>query len=183
MSSYSEPVSRIGGVAEAAGERILTDIFAHILAKRGHLLNIHQVVAHSPRMLRAQSTYTSAMREESVIPRDLQELLILRVAQVNGSEYEQTVHRPIAIACGASEAKVAALAGWRSATVYDAKERAALAFVEQVGGSGEVADAVLAAAREHFSDRELVEMAALAAWYVGNARFVRAMRVAPERGR
>lgn len=175
-----KPVSRIGGVSEAAGDPVLAEMFAHILAKRGHILNIHQVVAHSPRMLRAQAAYTSAMREDSIIPRDLQELLILRVAQVNDSEYEQSVHRPIALACGAPAAKIEALAGWRTASVFDAKERAALAFVEQAGGSGEVDEAVFAAAREHFSARELVEMAALAAWYVGNSRFVRTMRVLPQ---
>ena len=182
MSTSQEPVSRIGGVSEAAGDPILTDLFSHILAKRGHLLNIHQVVAHSPAMLRAQAAYTSAMREDSIVPRDLQELLILRVAQVNGSEYEQTVHRPIAITCGASPAQVEAIAGWRTASVFNAKERAALAFVEQAGGNGEVDDAVFTAARQHFSPRELVEVTALVAWYVGNSRFVRVMRIASEGG-
>ena len=89
MSSSKKPVSRIGGVSESAGDPILTDLFAHIMAKRGHILNIHQVVAHSPKMLRAQAAYAAAMREDAIVPRDLQELLILRVAQVNGSEYEQ----------------------------------------------------------------------------------------------
>lgn len=182
MSSPHKPISRIGGVSEAAGDPILTDMFSHILAKRGHLLKIHQVVAHSPKMLRAQSTYTSAMREDSIVPRDLQELLILRVAQVNGSEYEQSVHRPIAIACGASPAKVEALANWRGSAVYDARERAALAFVEQAGGNGEVEDSAFAAAQQHFSAKELVEIAALVSWYVGNSRFVRVMRIAPESG-
>ena len=180
MSSSHKPVSRIGGVSEASGDPILSDMFSHILAKRGHLLKIHQVVAHSPKVLRAQAAYTSAMREDSIVPHDLQELLILRVAQVNGSEYEQSVHRPIAVACGASPAKIEALAGWRSSSVFDARERAALGLVDQAGGSGEVDDAVFAAARQHFSPQELVEIAALVSWYVGNSRFVRAMRIAPE---
>lgn len=180
MSSSKQPVSRIGGVSESAGDPILTDLFAHIMAKRGHILNIHQVVAHSPKMLRAQAAYAAAMREDAIVPRDLQELLILRVAQVNGSEYEQSVHRPIAIACGATAAQVEGLGRWRTSSVFNAKERAALAFVEQAGTDGEVDDAIFAATRQHFSPREIVEIAALVTWYVGNSRFVRMMRIAPQ---
>ncbi|CAN0452847.1 unnamed protein product [Phaeothamnion confervicola] len=182
MSSKPKPVSRIGGVSEAAGDPILADIFAHILARRGHILNIHQVVAHSPKMLRAQAAYASSMREDSILPRDLQELLILRVAQVNGSEYEQSVHRPIALACGASLEKIEALPGWANSPAFDARERAALAFVDQGAGSGEIHDAAFAAAAELFSSREMVEIATLVAWYVGNSRFVRMMRIAPQDG-
>ena len=180
MPNSISPVSRIGGVTEAGGDEILEDIFSHILAKRGHLLHIHQVVGLSPKMLRAQATYAAAMREESLIPRDLQELLILRVAQINDSDYEQTVHRPIAIACGATPAQVEAVATWRTAAVYDARSKAAFAFVDQAAASGEVDDAVFAELAKHFSKREIVELATLVGWYVGNSRFVRALRIAPE---
>lgn len=180
MPPIHQPVSRVGGVSEAGGDPILSEIFAHILARRGHILNIHQVVAHSPRMLRAQAAYASSLREDSILPRDLQELLILRVAQINDSEYEQTVHRPIALACGASQDKIEALPAWRNSSVFDARERSGLAFVEQGAASGEIDDAVFAAATGHFSPRELVEMGALVAWYVGNSRFVRMMRIAPQ---
>lgn len=178
MTKHSTPVSRIGGVSEAGGDSILTDIFAHILARRGHILNIHQVVAYSPRMLRAQAAYASSMREESSLPRDLQELLILRVAQVNNSEYEQSVHRPIALACGVSTEKIEALARWSTASPFEPRERAALAFVDQAAASGDIDEPVFSAAAQYFSTRELVEIAALVAWYVGNSRFVRAMRIA-----
>lgn len=182
MTSPQKSVSRIGGVSEAGDDPILGDMFAHILARRGHILNIHQVVAHAPKMLRAQAAYASSMREDAAVPRNLQELLILRVAQVNGSEYEQTVHRPIALACGASQAKIDALPDWKTASVFDERENAALAFVEQGAQSGEIDDAVFAAAARHFSPRELVEIGALVAWYVGNSRFVRMMRIMPQSG-
>ncbi len=183
MPSPHQPISRIGGVSQAGDDPILSDIFAHILARRGHILNIHQVVAHSPKMLRAQAAYASSMREESILPRDLQELLILRVAQICDSEYEQTVHRPIALACGASQDKIDALPSWRTSSVFDARERAGLAFVDQGAASGEIDDATFLAAAGHFTPRELVEMGALVAWYVGNSRFVRMMRIAPQQAK
>lgn len=182
MPVSEKQISRLGGVSDAGGDEILDGLFAHIIAKRGRLLNIHQVVAHSPKMLRAQAAYTSALREDSMLSRDLQELLILRAAQVNNSHYEQTVHRPIAIACGVPVGKIDALADWQRSTLYEATERAALAFVDQAAARGDVDDVVFDALREHFSPRETVELAALVGWYVGNSRFVRALQIAPEGG-
>ena len=180
MPDPKSPISRLGGASESPDDAILADMFARIRAKRGRLLNIHQVVGHAPKMLRAQAAYATALREESSLPRDLQELLILRVAQVNASAYEQSVHRPIAAACGVPAAKIEALASWPTSPLFDARERAALGFVDQAARSGEVDDEVFAAAKTIFSPQEVIEIAALIGWYVGNSRFVRALRVAPE---
>jgi 4-carboxymuconolactone decarboxylase len=175
-------VSRFGDIAEPLDDPILVEMFQRIRATRGHVLNIHRVVAQAPRMLRAQAAYARALREESSLPRDLQELVILRIAQVNDSAYEQSVHRPIALGCGASAAKIDALPAWGGSSVFDPRERAALAFVEQAARGGEVADDVFAAVRAVFSPQEIIELAALVAWYVGNSRFVRALRIAVEDG-
>ena len=173
-------VSRLGDIAEPLGDPILAEMFARIRATRGHVLNIHRVAGQAPKMLRAQAAYARALREDSSLPRDLQELLILRIAQVNDSAYEQSVHRPIALRCGASQAQIDALPGWDASTLYDARARAALRFVDQAARSGEVADGVFQALRQEFSPQEIIELAALVAWYVGNSRFVRALRIASE---
>src|SRR5262245_47908104 len=91
-SPISRPISRLGGAPEQPDDPMLAEMFDRIRASRGHVLNIHRVVGHAPNMLRAQAAYTRALREESSLPRDLQELLILRIAQVNDSTYEQSVH-------------------------------------------------------------------------------------------
>ncbi|MGH6726987.1 MAG: carboxymuconolactone decarboxylase family protein [Pseudolabrys sp.] len=180
MPDTKNTISRLGAAPESPDNAILADMFARIRAKRGHLLNIHQVAGHAPKMLRAQAAYATALREESSLPRDLQELLILRVAQVNGSDYEQSVHRPIAVACGVPPAKVAALPAWPTSPLFDARERAALAFVDQAALSGDVDDEVFTAAKNTFSPQGVIELASLIGWYVGNARFVRALRIASE---
>jgi alkylhydroperoxidase family enzyme len=174
------PISRIDGAPEQPDDPMLAEMFDRIRASRGHVLNIHRVVGHAPNMLRAQAAYTRALREESSLPRDLQELLILRIAQVNDSAYEQSVHVPIAIKCGVSQDKIDALQAWRTSSVFDARERAALGLIEQAARSGEVATDVFATAEGAFSPREIVELTALVAWYVGNSRFVRALQVQSE---
>jgi len=177
----SRSVSRFGDIAEPADDPILAEMFARIRASRGRLLNIHRVVGQAPKILRAQAGYARALREESSLPRDFQELLILRIAQVNDSAYEQSVHRPIALECGASAAKLEALRSWASSPLFEPRERVALRFVDQAARSGDVDDEVFLALRQTFSAREIVELTALVAWYVGNSRFVRALQIAAER--
>lgn len=180
MPSNERPLSRLPAVAETEQHPILAEMFGRIRAAGRRVLNIHRVVGLAPKLLRAQATYAAAMREDSALPRALQELLILRIAQINNSEYEQSVHRPIARGLGVTAEQIGALPDWKNATVFDARQRTALGFVELAAANGEVDDAVFAATRATFSPQEIVELAALTAWYVGNSRFVRALRIEPE---
>jgi alkylhydroperoxidase family enzyme len=180
MADAGRPSLRLPGASDPPDDPILSELFTRIRAHRGHVLNIHRVSGHAPKLLRATAAFTSAMRNEASIPRDLQELVIMRVAQVNDSAYEQSVHRPIAIACGSSPEKVDAVASWRDSGLFDARERTALAYVEQAARSGEVDDETFAAMQRTFSPQEIVELTAIIAWYVGNARTVRALRIVPE---
>jgi alkylhydroperoxidase family enzyme len=180
MADTGRPSLRLPGASDPPDDPILAELFARIRAQRGHLLNIHRVAGHAPKLLRATAAFTRAMREEASVPRDLQELVIMRVAQVNNSAYEQSVHRPIAIDCGSSPEKVDAVAAWRESKLFDARERAALGYVEQAARSGEVEDATFAALQQVFSPQEIVELTAIIAWFVGNARQVRALRIVPE---
>ncbi len=180
MADPNGPVSRLPALPEPPEDPILAELFAAIGARGSSVLNIHRTVGHAPKILRAQAAYAAALREQSSLPRSLQVLLVLRTAQVNDSAYEPSVHRRAALALGHAADKLDALPAWRNAALFDPRERAALAFVEQVAGSGEVDDAVFAATRAEFTPQEVVEIAAIVGWYVGNARFVRAMRIVPE---
>jgi 4-carboxymuconolactone decarboxylase len=175
-------ISRFGDIPEPVDDPILADMFARIRESRGHLLNIHRVVGQAPKMLRAQAAYARALREDSSLGRALQELLILRIAQVNESAYEQSVHRPIALKCGVSQAKIDALPSWNSSTVFEPRERVALRFVDQAAARGDVEDDAFGALAQAFSPQEIVELTALVGWYVGNSRFVRALQIALEDG-
>ena len=77
---------------------------------------------------------------------------------------------------GIGEAKIAALAGWRTAGEFDAKERAALALTEAVMACN-VTDAVHAEVKGHFSDAEFVELSLTAGFYAMVSRMLDAMRV------
>jgi 4-carboxymuconolactone decarboxylase len=174
------PVSRLGNIPEPIDDPILADIYRRIRESRGKVLKIHRVVGQAPKMLRAQAAYARALRKDSSLSRALQELLILRIAQVNDSAYEQSVHRPIALDCGVPAAKIDALPSWETSSVFDAQERIALAFVDQAARHGDVSDDVFRALTQTLSPQKIIELTALVAWYVGNSRFVRALQVAVE---
>ena len=79
---------------------------------------------------------------------------------------------------GASAAKIAAVGDYRRSEHFDPAEKSALAFAEAMTATpAEVADEVSAAARQHFSDAQLVELAATAAIENYRARFNRAFDV------
>ena len=82
---------------------------------------LYRVLAHSPLMLRAYAGLARGLRYEAQTPRALRELMILRTAQLTGSDYEWAHHRAMARrrrAC--ADEKVAALAALaRRASAFD----------------------------------------------------------------
>ena len=79
---------------------------------------------------------------------------------------------------GASAEKIAAVASWETSDLFSPDEKAALAFAEGMTRTPvAVSDAVFAEAQRHFSERQLVELAATVAMENYRARFNRAFLV------
>lgn len=79
---------------------------------------------------------------------------------------------------GASDAKIAAIANWRESDLFSPAEKAAFAIAEAVTYTpAHVSDELYAEARQHFSDVQMVELAATAAMENYRARFNRVFNV------
>ncbi|MDE3102482.1 MAG: carboxymuconolactone decarboxylase family protein [Chloroflexota bacterium] len=79
---------------------------------------------------------------------------------------------------GASKEKIAAVSTWRTSTLFDDAERAALALAEAMTATpAAVTDALFADAHRHFNDAQMVELAATIAMENYRARFNRAFAV------
>ena len=162
-------------------QRVPSASFAPVLRKRleelwGQPVNLYRALGNHPALTAAWTEFASAIRHESSTPRALRELMILRTAQIARSEYEWAHHLRMARKVQVSEAKIAALAGWRTAEEFDAKERAALALTEAVMACN-VSDEVHAEVKRHFSDAEFVELSLTAGFYAMVSRMLDAMRV------
>ena len=68
-----------------------------IVAERGSVLHLYQMLLHSAPVTAGWLRYLTAIRHECSLPGDLRELLIMRVAILNGAPYEAEQHAPIAL--------------------------------------------------------------------------------------
>lgn len=162
-------------------QRVPNAEFEPALQKRlaglwGKPVNLYRALGNHPALTAAWTEFANAIRHDSKTPRALREVMILRTAQVARSEYEWAHHLGMARDAGVSEEKIAALAGWRAAKAFDAKERAALALTEAVMAC-DVSDAVHAEVKRQFSDAEFVELSLTASFYAMVSRMLDAMRV------
>ncbi len=91
---------------------------------------------------------------------DLVELVKLRASQLNGCAYCIDMHTKDARTFGESEQRLYGLSAWREAPFYSDRERAALAWTEAVTlvSESHVPDDVYAQARDHFTEKELVDL-------------------------
>ena len=96
----------------------------------------------------------------SGLPRNLVELLKLRVSQINGCAYCIDMHSKDLRAAGETEQRLYLLNAWREAPFYSERERAAFAWAEALTliTDGHVPDAVFEQARTQFSEEELVNL-------------------------
>lgn len=149
-----------------------------IKAERGEVLHLYRMLLHSEPVARGWLGYLTAIRQHCKLPAALRELVIMRVAQINGAPYEADQHRPLALKAGVTEAQLDALAHWdRQAQVFDQIQRDVLAYTDAMTRHVHVADEVAAAVRGHFDHEQLVELTATIAAYNMVSRFLEAMQI------
>jgi AhpD family alkylhydroperoxidase len=88
------------------------------------------------------------------------ELVKLRASQINGCAYCIDMHTKDARAAGETEQRLFLLDPWRESPFYSPRERAALAWTEAVTRISEthVPDETYREARQHYSEKELVDL-------------------------
>jgi AhpD family alkylhydroperoxidase len=97
--------------------------------------------------------------QETGLPQGLLDLVYLRASQLNGCGFCLEMHVTEAELRGESAQRLHAVTIWRESSRFTPKEKAALAWTEAVTRLEHgVSDAEYAAAREHFSDEELVAL-------------------------
>jgi 4-carboxymuconolactone decarboxylase len=157
----------------------LVELIAKLRSGRGgELLNIYKLLLHSPRIAETWLEYFNAVRWQTEIPGRLRELVVIRIAHLNRSEYVMRQHVPrLAQAEGVSLEECAALEDWKTAASFDERERAALAFADEMTRGGEVSDSAFAELRRHFSERQVVELAVLVGAYNMHNRVFAALKI------
>jgi AhpD family alkylhydroperoxidase len=90
----------------------------------------------------------------------LLDLVRMRASQINGCAFCLDMHSKDARAAGETEQRLYLLNGWREASQYSDRERAALAWTEALTliAESHVPDEVYDEALKHFSEEELVNL-------------------------
>ena len=113
----------------------------------------------APEALRAMYAVQSYVNA-SGIEHPLLELVKIRASQLNQCAYCLDMHTKDARAGGETEQRIHVLSAWREAPFYTPRERAALEWTEaltEIADAG-VPDDLFRRARDHFSEKELVDL-------------------------
>ena len=94
------------------------------------------------------------------LDRGLLELVRLRASLINGCAYCADMHTKVARSRGETEQRLYAVSVWRETPFYSERERAALAWTEAVTlvSIDHVPDDVFNLARQHFTEKEMVDL-------------------------
>ena len=125
-------------------------------------------LALAPEPVRRQMAMEKYLAESGLDP-TIKHLVKIRASQVNGCAYCIDMHTKDARAEGETEQRIYALSAWRETPFFTDKERAALEWTETVTHiSNAVSEEAFEAVRDHFDEKELVDLtwaiASINAW-------------------
>jgi alkylhydroperoxidase family enzyme len=150
-------------------------------ARGGTLLNVYKLLLHSPVLAEAWLDFAGVVRWKAATPGLLRELLIIRVGLLNRTDYVVQQHAPrYALEEGVSQAQIDALGDWRGSSLFDAPQRAALAYADAMTQQVQVPDAVFAELRRHYSESQVVELTVLVGAYNALTRILSALEIDPQ---
>jgi AhpD family alkylhydroperoxidase len=149
-----------------------------IVAERGELLHLYQMLLHSPPLAEGWLHYLTRVRQRLDLPGDLRELVIMQVAHLNGAPYEAAQHAPIAQREGVSVAALAALPAWQAAeALFTPAQRLALALADTMTRQVQVSAEQIGAVRAALGERQTVELVGVIAAYNMVSRFLEALHI------
>jgi 4-carboxymuconolactone decarboxylase len=156
---------------------------AQIMAARGRISDLYQVLLNSPPIAHGWEQMLSAVRNKSSLPAALRELVIVRVAVLNKADFEYQAHVPIALKEGATHSMIEAvttaayLEALPATSGLTAAQHVALLLTDTMTRAIDVPDAVFDQVRQHFGAQAQVDLVATIASYNMVSRFLVALHV------
>ena len=166
----------------------LKAVAAHVLPTRkrnivlGRIPLMFGMLFHRPQVAQAFSTLGNELRHRGILSDRVRDLTILQVARLNRCAYLWHVHLDHALSSGLDRDGLYQLDA-PPQQHFDARDRAALAYARAMTVDIAVPDDVHAEAARHFSEAELIELAAVIGFYNMNTRMLVAFGIHNEEGR
>jgi AhpD family alkylhydroperoxidase len=117
------------------------------------------IAHHRPLLLGYGAIALAGERFSKAVDRRLKNLAMLRTAQLVGCEWCLDFGSKLAQDAGVPEAELRELSTWRDSSRFDELDRLALEYAEAITRTPvEVSDELFARLREHFDERQIVEL-------------------------
>jgi len=155
----------------------LADLERQILKERGRISTLYAVLLNSAPLAQGWEAMLTAIRNRSSLPARLRELVILRIAMLNGAPYEFDAHVPHAQKAGVPDDAIAVLKTGAVSDALTPLDRLVIELTDTMTRDIEVPDPLFERVRAHFDDTQLIELIATVAAYNMVSRFLVALRI------
>ncbi|MBT9489812.1 MAG: carboxymuconolactone decarboxylase family protein [Rubrivivax sp.] len=150
---------------------------ARLMAARGRVSLLYQVLLNSAPIAAGWEQLLTAVRQQTTVPADLRELVILRVAVLNRASFEFEAHVPHALAAGLSAAQIEAVRAVQPCALFSDREQQVLALTDAMTRDITVPPPLMAALQQAYDARGLVELVTTVAAYNMVSRLLVALDV------
>jgi 4-carboxymuconolactone decarboxylase len=146
------------------------------MARRGNL-NVFRLLANAPNVFVGWAQMVDELFDSPTFNLRMQEVIILRVAHLQGSRYELAQHVGIARGAGLTEQQINAIIDTDDldAAGFSGTERAALDVVTELCSANRLRDDTFATAQAAFGDEGLTELLMIISCYYGLALVLNAV--------
>ncbi len=163
-------------------------VYDGVLEQWGRISNFSQVLAHQPAALQGWMLPNDAIRLHKVKTDPdyvkIQQLVIIKTSALNHSAYCMSHNVPLGKKIGLSEAQIAAAQGddYMASPALDGRQKAAIRWAEAVTNlTARDDDDAFQAMRQHFSEKEIVELTVFCGMWNYSNRLCEALHVDLER--
>ncbi|AUI09844.1 MULTISPECIES: carboxymuconolactone decarboxylase family protein [Stenotrophomonas] len=161
------------------GDPVPASLLADIQARRpdGQLIGIDRLLLRSAPLAEGWNGLMRRVRAEFELTLEYLELIMLRVAVLNGASFEWDVHYPVYLQAGGTEAKAAALQQPEPDAEFSSLERLLIELTDQSTRGVVVEATVIEALKQTVGERQAVEAVATVAAYNMVSRFLVALDI------
>jgi 4-carboxymuconolactone decarboxylase len=146
------------------------------MARRGNL-NVFRLLANAPHVFAGWTQMVDELFDSPTFTLRMREVVILRVAHLQGSRYELVQHTGIARAAGLTEQQINAILGTGDpeAAGFSRTERTALDVTTELCNTHQLSEESFATAHSVFGDEALTELLMIVSCYYGLALVLNAV--------
>jgi len=181
-------MARVKMIAPEEADDKTKDVYDGVLKQWGRISNFSKILAHQPAALQGWMLPNDAIRLAKVKSDPdyvkIQQLVIIKTSALNRSAYCMSHNVPLGKKIGLTEEQIAAARGddYMQSPHLDARQKAAVRWAEVVTQmTARDDEAAFAAMKQHFSEKEIVELTVFCGMWNYSNRLCEALHIDLER--